>query len=81
MNYGFAIELIDANCKLTNTPDAVGDITIYYPRLSFNLNGYIQYKNTAKVGFSAQPGFIAKGALQKNNTDKYRFNFNYFQLP
>jgi hypothetical protein len=53
---------------------------MYYPMISYNINGYLGYKINGLIGVSIEPGFIQKGGLEKGNPD-FRVQNNYIQIP
>ncbi|MBN1950757.1 MAG: PorT family protein [Bacteroidales bacterium] len=57
----------------------------YMSMPSFNLNGYLGYRNGRFLGLSMEPGFIRKGA-QRNSDYRYnyidtKYEMNYFHMP
>ncbi len=69
-----------ANSRLTNKPKEF-DSRLFYPIISFNVNGYVGYKSGEILGMSAEPGFIQKGGRQKGMEGDIRIQINYLQLP
>ena len=53
--------------------------------LSFNANAYIGWKGDGIIGLSAEPGYIQKGGVIKENytgsEENLRTMLNYLQLP
>ena len=74
-----------ANSQLINKPDVEGFTRMYYPMITFNVNGYAGYRSNRYWGFSIEPGFIQKGGVLKNDKDieddDTRFQANYIQMP
>jgi len=72
-----------ANSRLTNKPNIYS--RVYYPMISFNINGFVGYKSAGFWGISLEPGYIQKGGVQQYNKedkdDDVRFQMNYLQLP
>jgi hypothetical protein len=80
LKFGILAGFDVANSHLMNKPKWY-DSRVYYPMISFNLNGYVGYKNSGFWGLSAEPGFIQKGGRQKGIDENIRFQINYLQLP
>ena len=85
IKFGLTAGSVFANANLTNKPDHYGHYRVYYPMLSYNINGYIGYKSAGFWGLSAEPGIIQKGGIQRydksTKNDDLRFQLNYLQLP
>ncbi|NVO12305.1 MAG: PorT family protein [Bacteroidales bacterium] len=80
LKFGILAGFDVANSQLMNKPKGF-DSRVYYPMISFNLNGYVSCRNSGFWGLSAEPGFIQKGGRQKGIDEDIRFQINYIQLP
>lgn len=57
---------------------------LYYPMISFNVNGFLGYKGTSLIGISMEPGYIQKGGVEHFNNGQntnIRFQLDYVQIP
>jgi hypothetical protein len=77
--FGFVSGLNIANARLIHKP-AIDGQPVFYPMVSYNVNGHIGFKITGFWGILAEPGYIQKGGVQKYDKD-IRFQMNYLQLP
>lgn len=78
INAGFDI----ANLHLTNSSEN-NFIYEISPIATYNINGYLSYKNKSFWGFSVEPGVIRKGWNQTYNSNdpKNKLRLYYLQLP
>jgi hypothetical protein len=54
-----------------------------YPIASYNLNGFLSFRNKSFWGFSVEPGIIRKGWNQSSSglNEKIKIRLNYLQIP
>jgi hypothetical protein len=67
------------------------DERVFYPLLSFGVNGFISVKSSSFIGFSVEPGFIRKGGTRRDVTimtgdiiyqpQDFKYTSDYIQLP
>jgi hypothetical protein len=79
LKFGILAGMDLANIRIINLPDVHG-IQIE-PIVTFNINGYIGYKSVGFWGISAEPGFIQKGSLFKEDDSETGYRNNYIQIP
>lgn len=79
---GIAAGFDMANLHLTNSPENNFIHTIS-PIATFNINGFLSFKNKTFWGLSVEPGFIRKGWSQSFNSNdpKNKLRLYYLQMP
>jgi hypothetical protein len=75
IEYGFTAGFDVVNIHSMDKPI---NTQLYYPMISFNLNGFVEHRLCGILSISAEPGFIQKGGKHKDGT---RIQINYIQLP
>ena len=82
---GFLSGLVVTNAQVTNKIDIYNDYRVFYPMISFNINGYFENKFSITWGIAAEPGFIRKGGIVRFGVNHYmsiiKLQLNYVQLP
>lgn len=85
INFGFLEGLVVPNSRVTNKHEIYSDYRVFYPKYSFNINGYIEYKISENWRISAEPGFIRKGGVVRFGLNHYmstiKLSLNYIQIP
>ncbi len=85
IKFGFLSGLVITNARVANKIEIYKDYRVFYPMVSFNLNGYIEYKISKTCGIAIEPGFIRKGGVVRYGVNHYmsviKLQLNYIQLP
>lgn len=76
LKYGAVAGIDLANWIITNPPVEYNYPIFEGPLISFNINGYVGYRWSERLGNSIEPGYIRKG---ENRGPK--FALHYIQLP
>jgi hypothetical protein len=82
LKYGFSIGL--ALTDIRSIPNNKYKAEAINPRISFNINGYLEYKTSKLLGLSIEPGFIQKGykfSHDEGRADDIIIKLNYIQFP
>jgi len=83
--FGLLSGLVVTNARVTDKIETYEDYRVFYPMVSFNINGYIEYKISKTWGIAAEPGFIRKGGVVRFGVNHYmsdiKLQLNYIQLP
>jgi len=90
LKYGVQAGINICNPQVANKSD-FSDGRVFYPLLSFGVNGFISVKSNSFIGFSIEPGFIRKGGTRRDVTiqtgdilylpQDFKYTSDYIQLP
>ena len=85
IKFGFLSGFVVTNAQVANKIEIYNDYRVFYPMVSFNINGYFEYKISKTWGIAAEPGFIRKGGIVRFGVNHYmsiiKLQLNYVQLP
>ena len=72
---GVQIGLSYSGLRTSQPDESMIDYEYYGSIASYNLNAYLKYQFSKRLGISIEPGFILKGADMKNSSSEFRFSY------
>lgn len=83
--YGVIVGADLTNIRITDWPSEFEDGIQFKYTPSFHINGFVGYKISESIGFTLEPGYIAKGSLAQGDEttkdDDLKWKLSYIQAP